>query len=173
MSFCDEAKTKHWIIFHGPIADKKCLYRLYQECDVYLHMSKEDSSPLAVADAAMMQLPLIVSKDTGASYLAENNAGWIVDEFDRRSSAAAIRESLNRKKLVDMGKAARANYLTAATPTIYIHTLMKEIANILSTEKNQIICENTEMQAYSVLGTVPKPRIALYGYNMSAQVDQL
>ena len=170
--FCDKARAKHWIIFHGAIADKKCLYRLYQECDVYLHMSREDSSPLAVADAAMMQLPLIVSKDTGASYLAENNAGWIVDEFDCRSSAAAIRESLNKKKLVDMGKAARTNYLTAATPTVYIHTLMKEIANILRIEKNQKICENTEMQACSVPSIVPKLRIALYGYNMYAQIEQ-
>lgn len=172
MDFRLQAEMEQWIVFHGAITDREYLYNFYCESDVYLHLSREDSSPLAVIDAAMMNIPMIVSKDTGSNYLAQNGAGWIVDEYDCKNSSAAIRSALNKKdQLKDMGRKARINYLTNATPEIYSKLLVKEIQRVEEADTNEAISNNI----YTKQQVVRKPhssiQIALYGYNMYAQIE--
>ena len=172
VKFQNEAKAEQFIIFHGEIKDKKYLQHRYIKSDIYFHLSREDACPLAVVDAAMLQKPMIVSKDTGANYLAQNGAGWIVDEYNCEDVANIIREAMKHKKeFRKMGKLARRNYLANATPEVYIHTLIRECDRIIKADRTifnskQILTNDNSPEK---VGTNLK--IALYGYNMYAQIE--
>lgn len=178
--FCREVRKESWIYFYETINEKKILYDLYRECEVYLQMSREDSCPLSVMDAAMMQMPLVLSKDTGSNYLAEKGGGWIIDEYDSAKIAETIRYILNHRDILkDIGKRARENYLSNATPDRYIRSLQTEIEEIIEEEKS--FFENEDVKSCKGLsedsgGTLKaencdRPRIAFYGYNKYAQIE--
>ncbi len=168
--FRDEIAKEKWIVTHGVIEDKKKLHDLYIRSDVYLHMSREDACPLAVVDAAMLQKPLIVSKDTGANYLTKKGAGWIVDEYDCRSILIAIREAIKYKnKLVDMGKVARKNYLENATSEVYIQSLVQSFNHII---QKDIVDKVKKYNGIFNDKNSSNLKIALYGYNIYTQIEQ-
>ena len=172
IKFQEVAKKKPWITFYGVIDNKRKLKDLYIESDLYLHMSREDSCPLAVVDAAMLQKPMIVSKDTGAKYLADDGGGWVVDEYDCVNITKAIREAITQKnELVEMGKRARKNYLKNATPEVYVRELIKEINRVMELDKTVLEARDTIRKLDYMRKVYPHLRIALYGYNMYAQIE--
>ena len=170
IKFQQDIDAETWIHLHGSIMDKKHLYKLYEKSDIYIHMSREEPCSLAVIDAAMMQKPLIVSKDVGAKYLADNGAGWIVNEYDNTNIVNAIREALNQKEVLNnMGMIARKNYLASATPEAYYQPLIQNCSSIW--EADSILLKNQHYLQHRIKREKKELRIALYGYNLFTQIE--
>ena len=138
---------------------------------MYIHTAREESCSLAVVDAAMLYKPIIVSKDTGASYLADSGAGWIVDEYNSKDVLRAIREALAmRDKFVKIGESARENYLKAATPEVYMKTLTRKLTMVIEEDKEILGCRNIQSNDDRAIER-SQIKIALYGYNMYTQIE--
>lgn len=108
------------IIYHGELRAKNEIYSLINSSDIFVAPSRSESCSMVSLEAAMMATPVILTKEMGAKYIAENNAGFIVEAGSVESLKNAMIEAFNkRSQLKQMGQNARENYLKTSTFDVY------------------------------------------------------
>ncbi len=105
--------------------------KIFENTDVFIVPSLDESSSRVVLEACMMGRPVIVTKNVGAKYMVNEHTGWIVKTEDSESLKNCIENILtNPQILPEMGKEARKMYLKTSTPEIYKSNLDKILLNL-------------------------------------------
>lgn len=130
----------HWCgIVKG---DKK--WELFRSCDVFLVPSLDESCSRVVLEAAMLKKPTVISKNVGATYILENNAGFICETGNVKALKETLEDIIaNKFDLSSMGERAHQNYLNTSTKEIYVKNFKALIDNVLN-EQNASIFTNDE-----------------------------
>lgn len=107
------------------------LKQFYEEQDVILVASRDESFSLVALEACMMAKPLIVSSNVGAKFLVDDGKNGFVFESENVDSLKSVLIKLieNKNKLLDMGKISREKYLQNATMEVFSQnflTLLKQ-----------------------------------------------
>lgn len=80
------------------------------KCDVYIQTSESEGFGIAVVEAMLLEVPVIISDMIGASYLVENGInGWVVSSYNKQSFLSCLTEaySLDPKQLLELGQNSR------------------------------------------------------------------
>lgn len=132
----EKTKNNHNIIWHGELLGKQKA-KLFEQTDIFVVPSFDESCSRIVLEAAMYGKPCIISENVGAKYMIDEQTGWIQktgDSEDLRSIfQTIITQGYNAEK---MGNAARERYLATSTPEIYQADLEKIIAESLENAVN-------------------------------------
>lgn len=101
-----EDNIQYWGLVSGE--EKK---RLFQETDVFVVPSRDESCSLVVLEAFAAGKPVIISNQVGAKYLLTDKCGWIFD-IDHIDELSGILENIGSFKydLSDYGAEARKQY---------------------------------------------------------------
>lgn len=120
------------IIWHPQINNQSEKINLFNNLDVFLIPSRDESCSLVALESAMLSKPLIISRNVGASYLVEDSKnGFIVQTSDSNALAAKMKYFIdNKEKIPSMGKKCRQKYLQTSTPKIYEQNIIQLIANL-------------------------------------------
>ena len=117
------------ITYLGEIKGQEEKIRLFNNIDVFVVASYDESCSLVVLEGAMLSKPLIVTENVGAKYMVDGN-GFIVKTKDINSLAEAMRYFIQNSDQIDaMGEISRKAYETMASMEIYdknISSLAKE-----------------------------------------------
>jgi glycosyltransferase involved in cell wall biosynthesis len=85
---------------------------VYQRAELLVFPSLHDGFGFVVAEAMACGLPVIVTRDAGASEWVTPECGWIVPAADSEAIAAALTDAMSRRSdLTEMGARARAAVL--------------------------------------------------------------
>ena len=132
----EKTKNNRNIIWHGEVLGKQKA-KLFEQTDIFVVPSFDESCSRVVLEATMYGKPCIISENVGAKYMINEQTGWIQktgDSEDLRSIfQTIITQGYNAEK---MGHAARERYLATSTPEIYQANLKKIIAESLENAVN-------------------------------------
>lgn len=104
----------------------------FEENNVFVVPSLNESSSRVTLEACMMGRPVIVTENVGAKYMITHDNGWIVKTGSDDAIKDCIKHILNAPdRLVEMGKCARQKYLETSTREIYANNLLSIIQNNL------------------------------------------
>lgn len=121
------------IHFLDVIKDSDALYELYEAMDVFLVPSRDESCSLVALEAAMLGKALIVTENTGAKYILEDNKKNIICNEDSFKLTLLMAEYIkNPESIIDDGKKAHRAYLKYATKEI----VAKEINKLIDGEND-------------------------------------
>lgn len=122
----DLISEEQGIIYHGEITDRDALLQLMKNCDVAVVPSKDESCSLVAIEAAMLSLPLILSENIGAAYLAEEGkSGWLFETDNAEALSAALIKAIENNDLAGMGHEARIKYEATSTYAEYRKSIVK------------------------------------------------
>lgn len=131
----EEIKDTPEVIMTG-IVGRKRINEIFDESDVLICPSREDSMPMAAAEAMMHRIPCIVSDAAGtARYIQDGMDGFVfhseaVDEL----SGKIIWCIENREKLRDMGIRSRKIYDTYFSMAVFEKELLSIVDSMLYQE---------------------------------------
>lgn len=120
----------------------------FENTDIFLVPSRDESCSRVVLEAAMLGKPCIISENVGARYIVENEAGFIVKTGDSDALCRCLSKVIfmNKEKLFEMGKRARKNYEKTSTEDVYtekivniINERMRNISYLSSDIKEELI----------------------------------
>lgn len=114
------------VVFHGEIADRNELYKLYSEMDVFIVASTDESCSLVALEAAMLGKGLIISNHVGASYIL-GDSRFIFTVGDINQLAWEMAQMTSRKVRIIQGIKNYINYVQTSTEKIYRRNLIKLI----------------------------------------------
>lgn len=94
------------------ITDQSEKWRVFNEMDVFLVPSTDESFGLMVLEGCMLSKPVVASENVGAKSMIKNGKnGYIVPTSDVGGLAAALRTLIDRKaEFSEMGKISRSIY---------------------------------------------------------------
>ncbi|MDY3113559.1 MAG: HAD-IA family hydrolase [Helicobacter sp.] len=120
-------KSHKNIIYYGEFQNKNKIYKFINKVNIVIQPSFYEAGSLVPLEAAMCAKPMIISKNVGTKYIAQN-AGYIVEENSVESLKEAMLEAFyNKQKLEKMGENARENYLKTSTFEVYVSNVKKII----------------------------------------------
>lgn len=126
--------------YHGEITDKSEMDRLYDNINVVVVSSFDESCSLTALEGAKHGKALIVTENTGGKYIIDGN-GLIV----KTGSAAALSEAfeymIECNQLEKMGKRSFENFKKTSTKEIYYENFKK----VIGAEENMDITKRTEI----------------------------
>lgn len=104
--------------------------RLYEEHDLFVMVSSQESAGISPVEAMVTGLPVIVGSDVGTKYLVEEGeTGFVFEDGDFDAFAARVRHFLKAPSEVErMGRAARARMLEDYSPAAFERRLMDLVA---------------------------------------------
>jgi len=114
------------IEYHGEIADKTEMDRLYESVNVIVVPSFDESCSLAALEGAKHGKALIVTENTGAKYIVDYN-GMIVKAGSAEALADAFASMSGCAGLEEMGRRSYENFLRTSTKEIYYENFRKII----------------------------------------------
>lgn len=118
------------VVYHGEIADKRKMFRLYDEINCVIVPSLDESCSLSALEGAMHGRALIVTENVGAKYIVNGN-GFIVKTGSAGSLAEAMSFMVNNSsELESMGKRSYRNFLKTSVPKIYYEKFAEIAAQI-------------------------------------------
>lgn len=131
-----EAKDLSCVHFEGAITHEELLEKL-RDIDVLICPSREDTMPVAVTEAMMLNIPCIVSDAVGtAEYITNDRDGMIVKSDDRNALAKAICRCISDDvDLKSMGTAARNLYDNYFSMNVFEKTLLEMAADWINPTK--------------------------------------
>lgn len=132
-------------------------WKYFNQTDVFIIPSLDESCSRVVLEAAMLEKPCIISENIGAKYIVQDGAGFIVKTADSNSLSQCIQNILlmDREQIVAIGKKARINYENTSTESIYEKNIMNIILeNIKSNEKCNFRIKNRHLPPKKIF--VPK-----------------
>mgnify|MGYP006078249917 CR=1 FL=1 len=103
-------KLQKNIIFNGNLSEKKII-NWFKKLDLYVHLSKDETTSTSILQAMSTGLPIIASKVGGNTMLLKsdgNKRNIILVPNDRKKIFKTIRECLNnKKKMAELSKFSR------------------------------------------------------------------
>ena len=132
-------KYKDDVEWLGEISDRKLLKELYLQTDVLICVSRDDTAPLVVAEAAMFGVPSVISQNVGSTYLIKDGeSGFVVPTEDIKALRDVfVRIIDNPDILIPMRKKVRENYLKTSTMEIFENNFMKIVNDKLGIASEQ------------------------------------
>ncbi|QFJ53761.1 CDP-glycerol glycerophosphotransferase family protein [Pseudobutyrivibrio xylanivorans] len=116
------------IYFLDGLKELKALYDFYQTIDVFLVPSRDESCSLVALEGAMLGKPIIVTENTGAKYLVENNSKNIIANEDIDGLSRLMAEYiLNQRSIKRDGKKVNKVYRKKATRKVVASEIKKTI----------------------------------------------
>ncbi len=105
------------IIWHDLITDQTAKWAFFNQTDVMLVISRDESFGLMVLEGSMLGKVIVVSENVGAKQMVEDEkSGFVVKTGDAVDLVRVIRRILNkRSQLSEMGRCAREKYLQYGT----------------------------------------------------------
>ena len=136
----------------GEIANTNDKLKLFNEMDVFVVPSLDESCSLVVLEGAMMGKPLIVSENVGAKYLVDESNGWIVKTGNVESLSKVFTSILqDSTRLSSMGEASRKKYLETSTIEIYRNNILSMVKEKLKEWNCQVsLSKNNESYQFQV-----------------------
>lgn len=132
-------KYKDDVEWLGEISDRKLLKELYLQTDVLICVSRDDTAPLVVAEAAMFGVPSVISQNVGSTYLIKDGeSGFVVPTEDAKALCDVFVKIIdNPDILIPMRKKVRENYLKTSTMEIFENNFMKIVNDKLGIASEQ------------------------------------
>nr|QIM10661.1 hypothetical protein PlAlph_5530 [uncultured Alphaproteobacteria bacterium] len=133
-----QKKTKNCrnIIWHDELQGEEKA-RLFEQTDIFVVPSFDESCSRIVLEAAMYGKPCIISENIGARYMIDDTTGWITKTGDSDDLRSVFQTIISKGyNAEEMGKAARNRYLTTSTPQIYQNNLQNIITESLENAIN-------------------------------------
>lgn len=135
----DAAETKQKyqnnsnIIWHGAINNSQQKNQLFNQMDVFIIPSRDESCSLVAIEAAMLSKPIVVSKNVGAKYLIDEGVnGFIVKTEDINDLSQKMQYFIdNKDKIPAMGQKSRENYLQTSTMEVFEKNIIHAIEAML------------------------------------------
>lgn len=117
------------IIYHGEIRKSEVLQELYQDMDIILVPSMDESCSLVALEAAMYGKPLLVTENVGAKYLVDSEC--IIKTHDSAALCVKLQELIScPQRLDELGKRNREQYLQHGTKEQYGNKLLGYLENL-------------------------------------------
>lgn len=108
------------ITYLGEIQGQEKKVEVFNNIDVFVVASFDESCSLVVLEGAMLSKPLIVTENVGAKYMVSKENGFIVETKNVSALAKAMEYFiLNSDKIDNMGEASRRAYEQYASMDIY------------------------------------------------------
>ena len=134
----ERIKNNDRITYIGEIKNLKDKIKFYQEMNVIIVVSRDESCSLVVLEGAMMGKAIIVSENVGAKYIVDNDCGWIVKTGSVSELVKVFEEIIeNPQSLVALGKNARRNYEKTSTMEIYEQNIITMIKDTIKYDFRQ------------------------------------
>lgn len=135
--FSEEIKqtyaNKTNIIWHGSLNNPKQKNQLFNQMDVFIVPSRDESCSLVAIEAAMLSKSIIVSENVGAKYLIDEGInGFIVKTEDIDDLSQKMQYFIdNKDKLSAMGAKSREKFLATSTMEIFEKNIIQIIEAML------------------------------------------
>lgn len=89
-------------INHGFVKDQIQLKNLYNDCDLYLFLSKSDNSPNSVGESLSCGTPILSTKQSGVEdYCINNHNSIIIEKFDCNQIIDKIMDLKNNRNQIE------------------------------------------------------------------------
>lgn len=111
------------VYLHGEISYPE---HYVSQCDIYIQTSKSEGFGIAIVEAMLLGVPVIITEETGAACLIENGVNsWVVNEYSSDSFVSCLREAYccGDKKLSAMGSNLKKLASEKFSPGKYIKDL--------------------------------------------------
>ncbi len=127
-------KSKNIIKWVGEIKKKQQLTNFYKNTDILICVSKDDTAPLVVTEAAMHGIPSVISKNVGSDYIIEEGkSGFILPTGDVNALRCLIVKLITNPDIIkNMKPIARESYLRTSTLDVF----EKKFLNIVYDKMN-------------------------------------
>lgn len=123
------------VIYLGNLTSEDDLYSAYCDTDVVVVASRDESCSLVALEGAMHGKPLIVTENTGAKYMVNENNGFIVKTANANDLANKLQFFIDNPSLIDkMGQISRSKYEALASMEYYEKCILNLIKNKLKIE---------------------------------------
>lgn len=132
------------VIYHGEIADKREMDRLYGSANVVVVPSFDEACSLTALEGAKHGKALIVTENTGAKYMVSGN-GLIVKTGSSKALAGAFEYMLSCGRLEELGKRSYENFLNTSAKEIYYKNFTQIIKVRESMNKENRISSEREI----------------------------
>lgn len=108
------------ITYLGEIQGLENKIEVFNNIDVFVVASYDESCSLVVLEGAMLSKPLIVTENVGAKYMVSKENGFIVKTKDVDDLSRAMRYFIEQSEKIDkMGQISRKHYEQFASMEIY------------------------------------------------------
>lgn len=125
--------------YHGEIADKSEMDKLYASVNVIVVPSFDEACSLTALEGAEHGKALIVTENVGAKYIVDDN-GLVIKTGSSQALAEAFEYIVGCGRLEEMGRISFENFLRTSTKEIYYENFMK----VIGAEGNMSIEEKRE-----------------------------
>lgn len=135
------------IIYHGQIKNRNDLMNFYNDMDVFLVPSRDESCSLVALEACMLGKTVILTENTGAKYLVDPSCivkTESVEELQKKMSKAIQ----NPQWLQSMGQYNRNSYLEKGSRELYKKNLLSYLEHLGSIKHE---CERVTKLKVSVI----------------------
>lgn len=131
-SFVAEYGLQDVVSFLGPL-DQKALLRTYADCALLALPSKQETAPIAVAEAMAAGRPVVATRVCGLPYMVDDGrTGLLVDYGDVNGLVSAITLLLSDKaRRRAMGKAAREEAEQRFRPVVVARKTLEAYHQVL------------------------------------------
>lgn len=109
------------IIYHGEINDRDEMDKLYRSVNVVVVASYDEACSMTALEGAMHGRALIVTENTGAKYIVDDN-GIIVETGSPKALAKAFAElAEDSQRLVYMGRRSFEMFMQTSNKNVYLN----------------------------------------------------
>lgn len=122
----------------GVLTDETELDSAYNDCDVVLIPSRDESCSLVALEALMHGKPIVVSENVGAKYLVSSKNGLIAQTANPQSWAKAIKKLANKELVEKMSIGARNTYETKLSMKDYEKNILTMVETHIESSINKI-----------------------------------
>lgn len=152
----EKIKGNKNITYLGEITDFDKKIEIYNNIDIFVVASYDESCSLVVLEGAMLSKPLIVTENVGAKYMVSDKNGIIVKTKDINTLSDAFKYFIiNKNKIKAMGKASREAYEKYATMELYSRNINNLINKFIN--KNKTLYRiSTEIRNFLLSSSVIK-----------------
>ncbi len=131
-------KSHKYVNWFGCIKDKSEINRIYDDTDLLVVVSRDDTAPLVVAEAASRGVPSVISRNVGSTYLIEDGvSGFIIPTGDVEALKDIFIKVIDSPEILDeMRDNVRKKYLETSTLEIFEKNFMHIVSEKLNSAED-------------------------------------
>ena len=131
-------KSHKYVNWFGCIKDKSEINRIYGDTDLLVVVSRDDTAPLVVAEAASRGVPSVISRNVGSTYLIEDGvSGFIIPTGDVEALKDIFIKVIDSPEILDeMRDNVRKKYLETSTLEIFEKNFMRIVSEKLNSAED-------------------------------------